>query len=237
MSTSRIQPHPKTDGDDLDAFLSAADSANAEAMRRAANNVAAGAAERKGLDANRAESGQEEDLALFIDPSLLWNAANQSGASLAGKFVAVETKDADKPFVLIPAHIHAIIPWWTWAAIGASLAMIIAGVMFLPSLRLGQLAERLGDSNQSVAHAAMREFALSGDERAVTKLHGLASSPESAMPARLRAIDTLGLIQTRSAENALRRLELSERSEPPIREAASAARKRHSLDRDRTFYR
>lgn len=224
-------------GDELDAFLAAADGSDAEVMRSAALGVAAAPATKRGGNAAQYDFEQDEDAAGFIEPPLPWEAAGQGGAAFAGKFVAMDSGGSEKPFVLIPARIHAMIPWWTWVAIGTSLVMLVAGVMFIPSLRLGQLAERLGDGNPSVVHAAMRDIVLSGDERAVTKLYGLASSPRSAMPARLRAIDTLGLIQTRGAENALRRLELSERSEPGIREAAAAARKRHSQNPDRTFYR
>jgi HEAT repeat protein len=111
------------------------------------------------------------------------------------------------------------------------------GMMYLPAIRLGQLASRLGDANPAVVQSAMRELARSGDARAVSRLHDLASDRESAMPARLRAIDTLGIIRARGADNALLRLELAENAEPPIRAAAAAALKQRTREPGRERYR
>ncbi|MDR1520059.1 MAG: hypothetical protein LBU23_07960 [Planctomycetota bacterium] len=159
-------------------------------------------------------------------------------AELAGKFVAVDFGESpDQPFVLIPAHIYARLPAWVWPAAGMSLLILVAAMMYLPDFRLGRLASKLGDGDLRVVQDAMRELIVSGDERAVGQLYDMAASGQAAMPARMRAIDTLGLIPHRSADAVLLRLELSELSEPPIRAAAVAARRQRERQASRPRYR
>ncbi|MDR1533976.1 MAG: hypothetical protein LBU64_02610 [Planctomycetota bacterium] len=154
------------------------------------------------------------------------------------KFVAVAPESGSgAPFILIPANFFEKLPRWSWAAVVSSLVLLILAMLYLPAFRLELLASRLENANPAVVHSAMRELIVSGDRRAAARLYDLAASKESTLPTRLRAIDTLGLIRLRSADNLLLRLEMSEDSEPPIREAAGAARKLRVLESRRVRFR
>ncbi|MDR2391515.1 MAG: HEAT repeat domain-containing protein [Planctomycetota bacterium] len=171
-------------------------------------------------------------------PSLPPVPADYGTGALAGKFIAVSPKAGSRqPFTLVPIRGVENIPVWIPAAIVLGLAIMVLGMIYLPAVRLGQLTSRLSDANPAVVQSAMRELAQSRDERAVFRLHDLASDRESTMSIRLRAVDTLGLIRARGADNALLRLELAENAEPPIRAAAAAALKQRTRETSRERYR
>ncbi|MCD8139532.1 MAG: hypothetical protein LUE17_07110 [Planctomycetaceae bacterium] len=158
---------------------------------------------------------------------------------LDGKFIAIDPNaipgvadDPDQPFVLIPAHVHSVMPWWGWFTIGLGLLMLITGVVLLPGVTLGRLTARLGDQNDETVRAAMRQLVISGDERTVRKLYDVAASPGATLPLRLRAIDTMSLIeQVPEVDRALLRLELSADTHEQVREAAIAARRQREAYR------
>ncbi|MCD8351080.1 MAG: hypothetical protein LUC93_10770 [Planctomycetaceae bacterium] len=159
--------------------------------------------------------------------------------SLDGKFIAIDpnsipgvSDDPDQPFVLIPANVHAFMPWWGWFTIAVGLLMLITGVVLLPGVTLGRLTSRLGDQNDATARAAMRQLVISGDERTVRKLYDVAASPGANLPLRLRAIDTMSLIeQVPEVDRALLRLELAADTHDQVREAAIAARRQREAYR------
>lgn len=212
--------------DDLDAFFSAAAKSDGKGLRQAADNMSS--------PASPAASGARNGAAATPPTT------DDASAALAGKFIAVDgggNAESGDPFVLIPAHIHVLLPWWGWTAIIVSLAMLAAGIMLFPILRLDRLAGQLASTNPDSARTAMRQFILSGDKRAVGRLYDLAASPELGMNTRLRAVDTLGLMPHSEADQALLRLELAEKSGTPVQEAASATRRQRELDRTRVRYR
>ncbi len=159
--------------------------------------------------------------------------------SLDGKFIAIDpsaipgvSEDGEQPFVLIPANVHTFMPWWGWFTIGLGLLMLITGVVLLPGVTLGRLTARLGDKNDETARAAMRQLVINGDERTVRKLYDVASSSDATLPLRLRAIDTMSLIeQVPEVDRALLRLELSADTHDQVREAAIAARRQREAYR------
>lgn len=211
--------------DDLDAFFSAAAQADEQGLRQAADTVSlhSSAAVSGGGARGGAERLPEHDLASVLD----------------GKFIAVDGGDANggDPFVLIPAHIQSLLPWWGWTSIIVSLALLVVGIMVFPIIRLGRLAGQLASEDPDSARSAMRQFILSGDKRAVDQLFNLAASQETGLNTRLRAVDTLSLMPHNSADQALLRLELAEKDGAPMREAASAARRQRESDRNRVRYR
>lgn len=157
---------------------------------------------------------------------------------LEGKFIAVAPGegDEDAPFVLIPAHIYSYVPWWGWAAIGVGLVMLAAGVVFMPVWSLNRLASRLGDGDEANAQHAMRQLIMNGDGRTVRKLFDMASSGDEGLTARLRAVDTMSLIDDNpEVDRALLRLELAGGTDAQVREAAIAARKQREASRIRGF--
>lgn len=160
---------------------------------------------------------------------------------LDGKFIAIDpasipgmAEDPDKPFVLIPAHVHQYVPLWGWVAIASTLFILIAGVVLLPGISLSRLTNRLGDANEAAVRGAMRQLVINGDERTVRKLYDLAASPNAGMTARLRAVDTMSLIErVPEVDRALLRLELSANTTDQVREAAIAARRQREAYRTR----
>ena len=124
------------------------------------------------------------------------------------------------------ANIWAHVPWWAWLSVGASLFALFMVVMFIPSFRLSVLTSRLGDDHVA-SQSAMRQLMLRNDGQTVNKLFDLAASQNGGMAARLRAIDTLGLIQDGSADRALQRLEYGNTVDAMVREHAAATRKQH----------
>lgn len=158
---------------------------------------------------------------------------------LEGKFIAVdpavfEGSHGDAPFVLIPANIHSYVPKWGWVAIGIGLAMLVAGVVLTPMFRLSRLTSRLGDDSEANVQYAMRQLVTNGDERTVKKLYSVAASPSEKLRIRLRAVDTMTLIeQVPEVDRALLRLELSEQTTAQVREAAVAARRQREAVRAR----
>lgn len=226
--------------DDLDAFFSAASSSNPQHLEQAAQQVAERqsppAPPRQAVEAASgrpaapppAGKGGEAQDQVFDDMDLF------------GKFIAIEPDAgaagegrADEPFILVPAHIHTFLPWWGWLTIGLGLAVLVAGVVITPYVSLNRLTSRLGDTNEANAQYAMRQLVMRGDERTVGKLYDLASSHHEAMPVRLRAVDTLGLINAAAADRALQRLELAGGTHQQVREAAIAARRQRDAARTR----
>lgn len=229
--------------DDLDAFFSAAAKADAEGMQNAAQNVAGtqqgrqtGVRPKRVTEVKPAPAGQE--------PPPLFQAGtfpeyDTDDAGLKGKFVAVDPSavgrhgGSDEPFVLIPANIHAYLPWWVWVAIGASLLMLAAGIFIVPSVNLRRMTARLGGNNAANVQSAMRQLVIRGDSRTIAQLYDMAMSPSLEMTARLRAVDTLGLMDDLDAERALLRIELASSTDATVRAAAVAARKQREASRTR----
>lgn len=229
--------------DDLDAFFSAASGDNPDELQQAAQHVAG----TKGVHGDIAGPGAGPRIPQqTADPAP--HTATPAGElqevsadDLNGKFIAIDPEalhdetavPASEPFILIPANIHAFLPWWGWLSIGLGLVMLVAGVIIAPYINLNRLASKLGDANEANAQYAMRQLVIRGDERTVGKLYDMASSGESPMSARLRAVDTLGLINAPQADRALQRLELAGSTNEKVREAAIAARKQKEASRSR----
>lgn len=157
-----------------------------------------------------------------------------------GKYIAIDPDaipgvgDSDQPFVLIPANVHTFMPWWGWATIILGLSVMITGVVLMPGITLDRLTSRLGDRNEAVVQGAMRQLVLQGDERTVKKLYGMAASRREGLPVRLRAVDTMSLIErVPEVDRALLRLELSAETHDQVREAAIAARRQREAYRTR----
>ncbi len=170
------------------------------------------------------------------DDSAAADASAAPRENLDGKFLVFDSEvaDGDEPFVLVPAHIYAYVPWWGWTAIGLGLLVLAAGVVFMPVWSLDRLASRLGDANPATAQRAMRSLVMNGDERTVRKLYDMASSGNEGLTARLRAIDTMSLISgVPEVDRSLLRLELAGGTNEQIREAAIAARKQREASRTR----
>lgn len=218
--------------DDLDAFFSAAAKSDMAAVEKAAETVAG--VERRVLDEIPKKKGTrvaDKNLLGACKPAFEPEGAGESG----DKFVAVEP-DAPagakgEPFVLIPANSPALFPWWVWATIAASLAVLVMGLVFTPEVAIDRITARLGDSDSASVQSAMRTLVIRGDERTVGKLYDIAVSRRTDMERRLRAVDTLGLIQTPDAEHALLRLELSDTTDSRVRMAAIAARRQREAAR------
>ena len=178
------------------------------------------------------------DEPFLIPPEHMAELAGDDDEDLEGKFIALDPaelgEETDKPFILIPAHVYSYVPWWGWTAIGVGLAMLIAGVIFMPVWNLNRLVSRLGDGNEANAQHAMRRLVLNGDERTVKKLFSLAASSDERLTTRLRAVDTMTLIGgVPEVDRALLRLELSGGTNEQVREAAIAARKQREAARTR----
>lgn len=239
--------------DDLDAFFSAAASDDPDALRQAAESVA-------GIKPTPKPKGQTKTIARTrgttkVRPKRTTAVVHMSGEGtpnaasipssgtlpedLEGKFIAVEPEasgkaaTADQPFVLIPAHVHFFLPWWAWVTIGVGLAILMLGVLLTPGITLDRLTARLGDGNQANVQSAMAQLVIKGDERTVSRLYEMAASREAEMSTRLRAVDTLGLIEMADADRALLRLELATGTDVQVREAAIAARRQREAAKSR----
>lgn len=224
--------------DDLDAFFSAAASDDPHAMEKAAQNVATGGRTLPptGSDSERSTAGGQRSA-----ESAAYAIPQEGFSDLDGKFIAIDpesipgaSEKSNQPFVLIPAHIHSILPWWAWVTIGLGLSMLIAGVVVMPELSTSRLVSRLGDKNEAQAQAVMRQLVLQGDERTVNKLYDMASSNQAGLGTRLRAVDTLGLMRSQGADRALLRLELARGTDERVRDAAIAARRQREAAKTRT---
>lgn len=239
----------QSDGFDvLDAFFSAHDSSDPEAMQQAAESLAAqGNGQNGGRSATRKVNGTPHKTTSVIPRNESEAAADaiEDGeydpADLAGKFIAIDPDSldypsedgSDAPFILIPAHIHSFLPWWGWLTIGIGLAMMMAGVLLMPVVTLNRLTSRLDNDNPAVVQAAMRQLVVKGDEHTVNRLFDIANSDQAKLPSRLRAIDTLALIRAANADRALLRLELADSTDAKVREAAIAARRQREAARTR----
>lgn len=250
--------------DQLDAFFAAADAKRPEDMRLAAENISrerpleeadlsteeVPPRERKKKRRRTREiplSGKEGDV-VISDTAMLEmtpDVGDEYGIDaededLDGKFIAIDP-DAipgmkkDEPFILVPAHIHTYVPWWGWVTIAAGLVVFVAAVVIMPGVTLNRLVSRLGDANEATVQRTMRQLVVKGDERTVKKLFAVASSPQEGLSARLRAVDTMSLIErVPEVDRALLRLELSTGTHEQVREAAIAARKQRVAYRART---
>lgn len=249
--------------DSLDAFFDAADRDDRNDIQAAAENlVRTSPAESEPIERGRRTTtgirpgpppNPSEEKAPGRSTSVIpYDAATELGnddidpfgdmdqESLEGKFVAIDPDTipggatGKEPFILIPAHIHSFVPWWGWLTIGFGLAVLIAAVVMFPGVSLNRTISRLGDSNPATAQQAMRQLVMKGDERAVGKLYDLASSPRESVRARLRAVDTMSLIErVPEVDRALLRLELSSGTNNQVREAAIAARKQREAYKTR----
>lgn len=238
--------------DDLDAFFDAAASDNAEKIHQAAKNLTdreQGAAD--------AEAAAAQPLAKPASATEVKQRAPQSGGESAGladadlllfggeaggtgKFIAIDPSTlpgperTSDPFVLIPANIHSHVPLWGWATIAAGLLMMIAGVVLTPVIRLNRTVARLGDSNQATVQHTMRQLVMNGDRQTAEKLYDVAAAPREKMTVRLRAVDTMALIdKVPEVDRLLLRLELATETTEQIREAAIAARKQREAYKTR----
>jgi hypothetical protein len=242
--------------DDLDAFFSAAAKADPGAMQEAAQNVAEGAPRNGSGESSAPLHGRATSLRpkpskptavaaktliqASSQPAIRTSAA-EAGEDLDGKFIAIDPESfghphdaGGDPFVLIPAHIHSLLPWWGWVTIVLGIVVLVTAVVLIPMVSLERLTARLGDANQRNAESAMRQLVLQGDERTVGKLYDLAASPGNGLTSRLRAVDTLSLIQAPDADRALLRLELADGTDSQVREAAVAARRQREAAKTRT---
>ncbi|MCC8180819.1 MAG: hypothetical protein LIP23_07930 [Planctomycetes bacterium] len=263
--------------DDLDAFFSAAENADASALEKAAVSVS-----RQPVKPPRQSTGQtprqpaaqpssqpaaspslpqpdaaaatadrsgNRDEAEFVDaaiapipvptPGQFIAKPPSSRADLAGKFIAIDPETIEtssrrqEPFVLTPAHVHAFLPWWVWLTIALALVVLICGIMVMPQISLDRITARLGGHSPSNVQGAMRHLVLKGDERTIDKLYSIAASNTNEVDLRLRAVDTLGLMEETNAERALLRLELSSGTDARVRAAAINARKQRETARTR----
>ena len=234
--------------DDLDAFFAAAENNRPEDMEAAA----------KGISSHYVKNSAEADVAPKqvsngtinydlppLDEEETRLAAELDddfdGSDTEGKFIAVDPavfpgyeEKADQPFVLVPAHIHTYVPWWGWVTIGLGLLVMVAGVMIMPGVSMNRMIDRLDDPNEENARLAMRHLVTKADEHTVKKLYSTASSPKEGLKLRLRAVDTMTLIERiPEVDRALLRLELSGDTHEQVREAAIAARKQREAYRAR----
>ncbi len=219
--------------DALDAFFSAADSDDPGAVEQAAESVVKPPAPKPATPAQPPKKKKA--------PSSSKPQASEASESLEGKFIAIDPDAIEQeqraprhePFVLIPAHIHSFLPWWVWVAIIISLALLICGIMLMPGVTLERMTARLESTDNASVQSAMRQLVLKGDERTVNKLFDIAASNEQGITMRLRAVDTLSLIEANEADRALLRLELGGNTESQVREAAIAARKQRKASQTR----
>jgi HEAT repeat protein len=159
-----------------------------------------------------------------------------TGADMAGgKFIAIDPGAAkDDDITLVPARVYTYVPLWGWAAIVLGLLVFAAAVIFLPGVSIERLASRLGDDNDIVVQQAMRALVVKGDERTVRTLFDMASSDEQGIKTRLRAVDTMSLIEEMpEVDRSLLRLELASGTNELVREAAIAARRQREAARAR----
>lgn len=246
--------------DNLDAFFDAAESKNPEDVRIAAENVVRTTdqtdpepEEKHGRtvridvpDAAPASANRHTRIVATPDNPQEGEPDDEpfrdiDNQDLEGKFVAIDPdaipgnrSQGRDPFVLIPANIHSFVPWWGWLTIVLGLAVLVTAVVLLPGVSLNRTVARLGDSNPATAQNAMRQLVMKGDERTVDKLYSLASSPRESVHARLRAVDTMSLIERVPAvDRALLRLELSSATNEQVREVAIAARKQREAYKTR----
>lgn len=236
--------------DDLDAFFDAADSDNPDKIRQAAKNLAEQGANgdksptpqptlpNAGTTGKERLDGDAPDDPGISDADLLL-LTNEKGGE--GKFIAIDpasipgSEHTAEPFVLIPANIHSYIPIWGWITIAVVLVMMIAGVVLTPIVRLDRTVAKLGDGNQTTVQNTMRQLVVKGDKKTVEKLYGIAAAPQEKLVVRLRAVDTMALIEkVPEVDRFLLRLELATETDEQIREAAIAARKQREAYRTRS---
>ena len=228
--------------DDLDAFFSAASSANPLDLQQAAQSVTGTSSGRQWMTSDSEEEDVGEPQPDDVDVRGNDGRHDYDVEELEGKFIAIDPasvpggEDGGDPFILIPANIPALLPWWAWIAIGLGLLVMVAAVVLMPGLTLHRLASRLDDANPANAQYVMRQLVIRGDERTVGTLYDLASSRDAKLATRLRAVDTLGLMHLPHADRALLRLELASDTHEQIREAAIAARKQREAAKTRGIW-
>lgn len=209
--------------DDLDAFFMAAEQNDRSALSEAAHSIA----DAKPSGSGAFPSNPQSTPPLSSTPEFFeLHDLFADSADGPQKFIAVEADSPsdNEPFILIPQHIARSLPWWAWVSIFLVLAGVFLAVMILPDVQLSNLTARLGTSNANT-QSAMRQLVLRGDEHTVNKLYELASSQDKEIEMRLRAVDTLSLIQEPAAERALLRLELASNTDARVRQQAIAARR------------
>ena len=238
-------PDNANNSDELDAFFAAAENDDSSALQKAADRVAtdtpvdpfATALERETDVRKRVKA----DTSMIrgtrvrnVTQIMLRQQETASGATakpLGSTTKRVAVRDT-RTLRTVSAresgfNLSKLLPWWGWLSIALVIVGIFVAVLFLPLLQLSGLTSRLGEDSESSQHA-MRQLVLQGDERTVRTLYDMAASPEEAMDARLRAIDTLSLIREPAADHALHRLELGTSSDAKIRAHAAAARKQRA---------
>ncbi len=233
--------------DDLDAFFSAAANADTDALNQAAEQVAGtrhipvkpevGPVQPIGKPAAGAVPATQ--IVPESDSVLLREIYSEHIQSNDGKYIAIDPEsiagnETSDPFVLVPANVHTMLPWWAWATIAMSLITLIAVWVLMPPVLLNRLTSRLGDDSPAAAQSVMRQLVLKGDRETIGKLYEMASSSETGMTTRLRAVDTLSLIKAAEADRALLRLELASSTDDQVREAAIAARKQREAAKSRS---
>lgn len=250
--TDKYQPF-----DDLDAFFDAAATDNAEEIHQAAKNLAGREQGTADAEAPAAQPSAKPASATAVKQRTTQGGGKAAGLTAAGltaadlplfggeaggtgKFIAIDpstlpgSERTSDPFVLIPANIHSHVPLWGWATIAAGLLMMIVGVVLTPVIRLNRTVARLGDSNQATVQNTMRQLVMNGDRQTAEKLYDVAAAPREKMTVRLRAVDTMALIErVPEVDRLLLRLELATETTEQIREAAVAARKQREAYRTR----
>jgi hypothetical protein len=240
MTTDNENNNSETDKtfDDLEAFFKAATSENTDAMNEAAQKVVdaaqPGTEDPTNESPRQTTSRKNKAIGLSAPDKEL---VREAYRDMDGKFIALDpekiTGSTKEPFILVPAHVHTLLPWWAWVTIAMSFIMLIVVWVIMPSLFLDRLTARLGDENPSTAQSVMRQLVMKGDRETVEKLFGVAASQSTAMTVRLRAVDTLSLIGASDADRALLRLELANETDAEVKDAAIAARKQREAYRNR----
>ncbi len=227
--------------DDLDAFFSAAAGSDPNAIEQAAQNVVEGSRPSAPSPVSKKSTTTvhgKTDTSDYTSTDDLYDTTDTKDGDLEGKFIAIDPEsiaggNRGEPFILVPANVHALLPWWVWATIGLGLAVMVLGVVLMPKITLNRLTAKLGDGNPATAQSIMRQLVIKGDEQTVGKLYDLAVAKENNMATRLRAVDTLSLINAPDADRALLRLELASGTDAQVREAAIAARKQREAAKTR----
>ena len=227
--------------DDLDAFFAAAAGKDTGALHEAAKTVIIPALDKSVTEAKSASDPDiKKSTASGVKKADLPKVKTASSGGFPHKkasktsswqreadkmlVTVAEGDNAEYPFVLVPAGLHKLIPVWGWLLLGFSLLGVFLAILIAPRIHLGRTLGMLGEDSQSSAHLAMRDLITRGDDAAIDRLYRLAVSRAEPLRVRMRAIDSLGLIGSVPAENALLRLEMNMNNEETIRKAAALAR-------------
>lgn len=226
--------------DDLDAFFSAAANAEDDSLSQADDAVSPRGRGGNVAPITRPEAIKPPALSrpVPIRPATAEHPAVEEGGRTDG---APEQASASSPTRSIAVAApdsgpqgegRFRIPWWAWLV--AALAIYFMVVIWWPPsdiTSLSRVTAKLGDQEYARVHSAMRQLMIRGDEQTIGKLFDIAASNENQIEERLRAIDTLAIIDNAEVDRALLRLQLSPEIHAVIRDAASSARKQRDAAR------